>query len=366
MNFVTLLKQRKLNLLALWLFPAVLSTNSFYLRDVLSGKPASWWKMFLIQLLVWSLWAAFTPLIIWLGRRVRIERPRWWTGTLFHMLASVFLVLVYLVLYTVILGLVRQVGFSPDWFIGAYLSIFISVFHWDVIIYWTILGIGYAFEYYDKLREREVQAMTLQKQLVQAQLQSLKMQLQPHFLFNTLHMIGSLVRHDDKQTAIKMLASLSDLLRASLEHVGKQEIRLQEELDFLRQYLEIQQIRFKDRLQIEMTISPETLAAKVPIFILQPLVENAIQHGLDKKRTARKLKIDAAQENGFTTLRVYNDGPPLSPEWIMAQAAGVGLSNTAARLEQLYGPSATLALENQDNGVLATVLIPYNSGEEAV
>ena len=219
---------KKAYLSGLWIIPAILSANSFYLRGLAKGEAISWLGVFIVQLLVWSLWAGFTPLILWLGRKFRIERPQWIKGIIFHIFSSIFLVLIYLVFYAFIFGFVNNAAFSLRWFINMYSSLFITLFHWDILIYWSILGIGYAFDYYNKYRERELQTLQLEKQLVQAQLQTLKSQLQPHFLFNTLHTIGGLVRYDKKDAAVKMLAGLSDLLRLSLENTCKQEVSLKE------------------------------------------------------------------------------------------------------------------------------------------
>ena len=356
---------KKAYLIGLWIIPAILSTNSFYLKDFLKGEEASWLSIFAVQLLVWSLWAGFTPLILWLGRKFRIERPHWLKGIIFHIFSSIFLVLIYLVFYAFILGFVNQAALSFQSFINTYVGLFIALFHWDILIYWSILGIGYAFDYYNKYREWELQTLQLEKQLVQAQLHTLKSQLQPHFLFNTLHTIGGLVRYNKKDDAVKMLAGLSDLLRLSLENIGKQEVSLKEEIAFLERYLEIQQMRFRDRLKVNMVIAPETLESKVPALILQPIVENAIRHGFDKLRTAEHFKITAAKNNGALNISVYNDGPVLPEHWNFSKNQGVGLANTRQRLQQLYGDAAVIELQNVDHqGVTALITLPFLFAEE--
>lgn len=355
-------KIKKIYFLGLWVIPAILSTNSFYLRDLVNNKSTSWLSVFFVQLLVWLLWAGFTPFILFLSRKFRIERPHRLIRTLFHAITSIVFVLIYLALYTYILGMVNQVTITLAWFKGTYVNIYIAVNHWAIMIYWSILGIGYAFEYYNKFREREVHASQLERQLVEVQLQTLKTQLQPHFLFNTLHTIGSLVRHDKKETAVKMLAGLSDLLRLSLDNVGKQEILLNEELEFLKLYLDIQKVRFQDRLNVQMKIAPETLDALVPVFILQPIVENAIRHGFDKHRKAGSLEIHVLKENDALRMEVYNEGPALAKNWHLSQTEGVGLRNTCERLKQLYGEDAKLELKNAETGgVLTTIILPHKT-----
>jgi len=220
----------------------------------------------------------------------------------------------------------------------------------DLLIYWAIIGVGAALHFYSRYRERESHA---------AQLEALRMQLNPHFLFNTLHSIAALVRSQENQAAVKMIAGLSELLRHSLENAGQQEVSLREELDFIEGYLEIQQQRFSDRLQIELKIAPETLSASVPNMILQPLVENAIRHGVARRQGGR-VEISAARTDGQLQIEVYNNGARLPAEWRLGEADGIGLSNTQARLQQVYGDVYQFEMGNAESGgVLAKLLIPW-------
>jgi LytS/YehU family sensor histidine kinase len=204
----------------------------------------------------------------------------------------------------------------------------------------------------------------LETQLAQAQLQTLKMQLHPHFLFNTLNAIAGLVRDSRNKAAVNMLAGLSDLLRYTLENAGKQEVPLKEELEFLELYLDIQQMRFSDRLRVELQIEPETLGALVPNLILQPLVENAIRHGVSRRAASGTIGVSAKRDDALLCIRIYDDGPGLKRD----KGRGVecvGLSNTRARLRQLYSEDQRFSLtEREGGGVEATLIIPFTLAAE--
>ena len=188
----------------------------------------------------------------------------------------------------------------------------------------------------------------------------LRMQLNPHFLFNTLHTVGSLVRHERNSEAIRMLAGLSDLLRHTLESVGTQRVTLKRELEFLERYLQIEQIRFQDRLAVNLSIDPQTLDALIPNLLLQPLVENAIRHGVARLSTAGVIEIRTKRANGMLEIEVHDDGPGLPAHWTVEQSKGVGVANTRARLEKLYGANHRFELRNAvEGGVTAIVCVPF-------
>jgi two-component system, LytTR family, sensor kinase len=188
------------------------------------------------------------------------------------------------------------------------------------------------------------------------------MQLHPHFLFNTLHAISSLVREQNNKVAVSMIAGLSGLLRHSLENIGRQEVSLREELEFLELYLDIQQMRFSDRLKIEMNVEPETLDAAVPNLILQPLVENAIRHGISPRLAGGLIELSTRNENGILEIRVTDDGEGLQHEWRAESSGGIGLANTKARLEQLYGAEHRFHVRNRaGGGVEALLAFPFRT-----
>jgi len=329
--------------------------------------PNPWYRLFLEQAIVWYPTALLAPAILWCGRRFRLERANWPWMLLLHL----GLTLVYDVAQT----LIAMPLFMLVWpnepmtvsFFQVTLQRIVGRIPSCLIIYWLILGTGYAFEYYRRYREEQRQAAQLvlrasqlEARLVQAQLQTLRMQLQPHFLFNTLHAVSALME-DDIKAARRMIARLSELLRLTLEQSGQQEVTLQQELEVLERYLEIEQIRFQDRLQVEMKIDPETLRAHVPHLILQPLVENAIRHGIAPLSSAGRIEIKATRQDGMLELFVRDDGPGL-PDGEAAFKEGIGLANTRARLEQLYGLKHRLEIGNAPGGgLLVTISLPFQS-----
>jgi sensor histidine kinase YesM len=227
-----------------------------------------------------------------------------------------------------------------------------------------VVGIKSAFSYYQKYRERELVTSKLEARLATSRLQVLKMQLHPHFLFNTLNAISELI-HKDPESAERMIGDLSDLLRLSFEKLEVQEISLRQELEFLRKYLEIEQMRFHDRLMVEMQISPETLDASVPNMILQPLVENAIKHGIAPRSAGGKIRIGALRNNGTLELSVSDNGIGVPSGDLENLSEGVGLSNTRRRLRHLYGEGHKFDLANAEkSGLRVNLTIPFRELEE--
>jgi len=209
-----------------------------------------------------------------------------------------------------------------------------------------------------------VRTLQLEAQLSQAQLQALKMQLHPHFLFNTLHSISALLNHDP-EAARKMITRLGDFLRLTLENSGTQEVTLQQEIEFLRCYLEIERIRFQDRLMTRVDVSPPALDAKVPNLILQPIVENAIRHGIAPRSSPGLIEILAKPQNGTLRIQVRDNGPGLPPDRTSEKmfTKGLGLANTERRLDQLYGAAHRFDLVNDpEGGLIVTLEIPFKKG----
>jgi two-component system LytT family sensor kinase len=244
---------------------------------------------------------------------------------------------------------------SPYSFGAVYTSLMSFFFLIDVLVYWTVLAVGHAVDFYRKYRDGEAQ-------LARAKLQALRMQLHPHFLFNTLNAIATLVRQQQNRAATDMIAGLSDLLRLTLENDGGQEVPLKQELDVLDRYLSIEQIRFGDRLRVDVDATPETLRARVPNLVLQPLVENAILHGIAPRSTPGRIVIRAERADGRLRLQVRDDGPGF-PDGSPAMQ-GVGLRNTAARLQHLYGPDHRIAFANApEGGAVITLELPFHIDE---
>ncbi|HEV2666466.1 MAG TPA: histidine kinase [Blastocatellia bacterium] len=233
-----------------------------------------------------------------------------------------------------------------------------------LITYALIVGFFYGLDYYQKFRDRELRATQLEGRLAQAEFQNLKTQLQPHFLFNTLHAISALMQ-ENVPAANRMLVRLSELLRVTLESAGAQEVTLKQEMEFAQRYLEIEQTRFQDRLSVRTVVDPATLDARVPSLLLQPLVENAVRHGIARRAGAGLLEIRAQREGDKLRLQAHDNGPGLQTDANGEMVNGVGLSNTRARLDQLYGSAHSFEIgAAEDGGALVTVTIPLRLGDE--
>jgi LytS/YehU family sensor histidine kinase len=246
-------------------------------------------------------------------------------------------------------------------FFSAFRNQFIFSFHFELLTYWALIGLTQGFDYYRKYREREIRASQLEARLARAQLDALKMQLHPHFLFNTLNTI-SVLMNEDVTLANRLLLRLSDLLRLALKNTDAHEVPLRQELEFLRSYLEIEQTRFEDRLTVRLDIDEEAFEAQVPNLILQPLVENAIRYAVAPRATKSTIEIHATRLNGQIELKVRDDGPGIEETEKAAGVAGIGLRNTRSRLEKLYGPAHSFDLCTADGGGLEVrITIPFHT-----
>jgi len=360
---------RSLLLVGLWTIPGVLVGSQLFFHDRIQGfavYPNLWPRYVIWQWVGWSFWIPVTPFILLLGRRVPIGLKRRWTGIVVHTVTASLMSIFFAVWNTLfarpIAPRASVYELDPRYFFESFA---LQRFQTSLLTYVVILGVGYGIDFYRQNRKRELQASQLQAQLAQAQLEALKMQLHPHFLFNTLNGIAMLVRKGGQQEAVKMLVGLSDLLRLALENAGTQVVTLQQELSFLERYLELQRIRFRDRLTIELAVAPDTLAAEVPNLILQPIVENAIRHGVDRSSDAVLVEIRARRENDRLRLEVRDDGPGFSGEVRADGSEGVGLSNTRQRLERLYGPEYLFEIgDAPEGGARAVLEIPYRRSEE--
>ena len=305
--------------------------------------------------------------LLWLGRQFPIERRNWIQRIVLHLLLSAGFSTFELSLESALYSRLHLISLAMKDLRGTLAQLLARGFHGDVLNYWIVLGMQWAVIYYRRYQERsrevlkfELRASELQSQLMSARLDALKMQLQPHFLFNTLNAITVLVRQQKGKDAEQMLGHLSDLLRGVLEDVDTQEVSLSRELEYLQLYLAIEQVRFPDRLRVEVSADPATQQASVPQLILQPIVENAIRHGIGRSSSAGRILISTSKMNGTVELRVQDDGPGLSPG-DSSEDEGIGLANTRARLQQLYGQDARLKIENCDRGgVVVTVNIPFH------
>ena len=307
--------------------------------------------------MTWSyLWALATPLVLWAAARLPIERNNWLRSSLLHIPISILLSVFLTAMGHIALWLYWSYPVGKP-FSFAYLTRFIiGNFSEGIGIYLLIALTFYAYSYYSRYREGQLKTLQLEAQLSHAQLQALKMQLHPHFLFNTLHSISALLTKD-VEAARKMITRLGDFLRLTLENSGSQEVTLKQEMEFLSCYLEIERIRFQDRLTTEIRVDPEVLDVRVPNLILQPIVENAMRHAIGNS-TSGHVEVIAAARNGVVRIEVKDNGPGIPAEQLVEgrRGRGVGLTNTQARLVGLYGDAAHFELSNNPTGGLIVAL----------
>lgn len=287
----------------------------------------------------WVLWALLTPGIVWLARRFRIERGRVVRGVALHLVLGVVVALGELAGFTLAGELwQRALGITVE--LTRAQSFFLIVARWlppAMVVYWTIVAATHAVDHYRHARERDRTVSELRLQLAQAELHALKMQLHPHFLYNTLNTIAALVRDGKRREAVEMVAGLGDLLRAALENAGEQLVPLREEVGLAQRYLEIERIRHGDRLDVRYGVAPESLDALVPNLLLQPLVENAVRHGLSQRPESHRIEIRSARTDGRLRLEVVDDGPGFDRDPLLEEGEGVGIRTTLERLRHLYG-----------------------------
>lgn len=322
------------------------------------GTPSMAARAFLLQLATWIGWVAVAPGALWLRRRWPLERGAFKRALPVHLAAVIVLCAVHSGMVLLIRLLIMPLAEPIDGRQATNLLTYwwVRDLPFAALFYSLILGISSALDYYRQFRERQLRASQLEAQLAHAELQMLKMQLHPHFLFNTLNGITGLVRDNDNAAAVQMLVRLSDLLRQTLDNAGKQEVRLAEELEWLELYLKLQQIRFSDRLRVSIHAAPDALDAMIPNLITQPLVENAIRHGLAPRSAPGSVSLSAQRVNGWLELRVCDDGVGLPEGWGRASSKGVGLVNTEARLRQMYGSDFVFDVRNREHGGVEAVL----------
>jgi signal transduction histidine kinase len=320
----------------------------------LDRMPIDWAEAILSGFATWYPWLVLGPGVFWVAARFPLEPDHWVVSLPTHVLAGF--------VFGVAHGVMRA-GVGP-WVDSTHIppiKIILGQMLLTVLSYWVFVAAYQSLTNYRRFRERELRASQLESRLAQAQLEVLRMQLHPHFLFNTLHAVSTLI-HRDPEAADDMVSQLSDLLRMTFENIGRQEVSLREEIDFLQRYLDIQQTRFQDRLHVTLDIPSDTLDARVPNQALQPLVENAIRHGLDERTGEGAIEIAAREAGEVLTVTVRDNGPGLTPNGSAVKQEGVGLANTRARLRQLYGPDAVLEMTNHaQGGTLVTLRIPQMS-----
>ena len=333
----------------------------------LKWEVALWW-----DLAKWNLWVLLSPLVLRLGKRFRIDQRSLLRSIPVYISVGVGVALLHSTLL-IIIHFPDTVGLRS--FLTYRYFVLMSDFLIGIVICALILASGHALAYYKQARKGELLAAQLQTQLAQAQLQALKMQLHPHFLFNALHSISANLR--DTESARSMIARLGDFLRLTLQNAGTQEVSLKQELEFLHCYLDIEQARFRERLTVQVECEPETWDARVPNLILQPNVENAIKHGIAPRREAGRIDVRARRLNGHLQVQIQDNGRGLqnprgkqnsqNGEALNMAASetftpGVGLATTRARLERLYPAAHRLEFHNApEGGLVVTLEVPFET-----
>ena len=324
------------------------------------GMHHVWSKLFLVTIFFWTPWALATAPVVQLARRfppVRWKSPVTW---LVHLAASAVIGLFFTAWTTWLERFFDLYGTNADRdpFSKLLLERFFSGTLSSLVLYAGILAISYLVQSQANLAEQRTQTARLNEQLSKAQLEALRKQIEPHFLFNALNAVTGLIRAGQDEAAVSMIAGLSDFLRRTLEERTEQQVPLEEELAFTQKYLSIQKVRFAENLKVEMDVPLELYQAQVPPLILQPIVENAIKHGIAKRARGGVIRITASSSDGMLRLKVHNDGPGL----IVGERAGLGIgsANVRSRLQSLYGSSFTFAMENAEaGGVDVSVTLPH-------
>jgi LytS/YehU family sensor histidine kinase len=341
-----------------WTAFGLFMATEWYIQATKAHNPVSWGTVLFSEMIYAYTWLLLTPAILWFAWKVPIQAPGWIRAIHLHLVATIVFTFLHRFLYNVLIEAASMSAARPFAWENVVGSL-TRYLDYGIMIYWILVLSRQAVVYYRELQHQALAKSRLEAQLNLAQLRALKMQLQPHFLFNTLNGISVLVRKDP-DLACSMIARLGDLLRMTLDNTGAQEVPLDQELRILQCYLEIEQMRYADRLNVVLEIEEEAKQAFVPNLILQPLVENALRHGISKQRGPSTIRIKAWKENGSLGLRVDDSGPGIGDGEPLRE--GIGLTNTRSRLAQLYPERFSFSIESiLPTGASARILLPYHT-----
>ena len=342
-----------------WTILGLAFAGQLYLLQSKRGAPVSWSFAMSRALADWYVFALLSVPALWVGRRFPAAGPHWPQALALHFVTSAGFSVGWMVLRAAFEHWHTSGAEDAVQFSTAFSQALGATFFFNLLVYWGIVIGQIAFTYYWKFHERALHAAELEVRLTEARLQALQMQLNPHFLFNTLNAIASLM-HQNVDAADRMIVRLSELLRYALDSTNDQEVPLFQELDFLGRYLDIQRARFGERLTIKQEIAEDVLNARVPNLILQPLVENAIEHGIEPHARPGVIVVRAKRREGRLVLEVEDNGGGLVQE--MKPAEGIGLSNTRARLQQLYGEQQRLDFKaGSGGGLTVQIEMPFRA-----
>lgn len=341
-----------------WLFVAVMSAAQILWASQIPGEGMNARGAVIWQTVYFMVWIPFTIGVWQLTRHWQPERFGGWVRLLAAHLPVFIAVTVVHTFMMVLLSAALAEQRTGAW--GGFLAQLRGRLSAQLLIYTAIAGTGAAITLYERYQERLLAASRLEAELAAARLQALRGHLQPHFLFNSLHSIAALARTGDTAAVVRLTAGLSDLLRYVLDAGDRQSASLSEELRIVERYLEIQRARFPDRLAVTVDLAPEVADARVPLLVVQPLVENAVRHGLAPRVREGSLLVRATRDNGCTRIDVEDTGVGLPPGWTLRDSTGTGLRNLASRLNAEFGDTAALAVgPREGGGVRATVTLPY-------
>ena len=347
-------------LFALWTVIGLSFAGQFYLATAQAGAPVSWRQALSGALGDWYVFALLAVPTVLLVRKFPIGRERWTSSLVAHVIGSVLFSAGFIVVRAAVAGWQDWAAGRPINYGEMFRLLLVKTWHFNLLIYWAIVVLLHAIAFYRESQERARRALELEKRLTEARLMALQMQLNPHFLFNALNGIATLM-HRDVETADRMLMRLAELLRLTLEKTGDQETTVRNEIALLERYLEIERLRFGERLEVKFELSPETLEARVPTLLLQPLVENSIKHGLATRAQRGIIEVAARREGQMLTIEIKDNGAGVKTDSRTA-GNGVGLSNARARLQQLYGDRQSLDLSNRsEGGALVRVQLPFTT-----
>ena len=351
---------------ALWFAVGLITATQVVVGMAAVGMQHNWTALFFATIGAWLILPLVTPVILLLSRRFPLATAGDWRNLPVHLAAALGIAIAHIVWSATVEWISNPFAIHPHpSFRGVFFTTVYMQFHTGIIIYAATVAIASTVDSIRRLAHREAEAARLAGELSKAQLDALRHQLEPHFLFNTLNGISGLVREGRNETAVLMIAGLSDLLRRVLEDSGRQLVPLAEEVSFLESYLELQAMRFGDRLKVKVDVPVELYGALVPQLLLQPLVENAIVHGIGKLVEGGQIRVTVRESEGTLSIHLYNDGPAFSPlvmESAGGDRTGVGLSNTRGRLVTLYGASSSVELRNADQAGVETIIkVPYRT-----
>jgi two-component system LytT family sensor kinase len=348
------------SIVLIWLGIAVICTVQDMMVMQRGHMHLSQPRLFVTLIVSWLVWVLATPTVLRLGRRFPPVRLRPISTWAIHLGVCGAIGLLSAAWEALVEEVLNPLLKSPS--AGPYHTLLLKTFYNELflylIVYTGLLASSYILDSRQRLVRQQIEAARLNEQFSKAQLDALRRQIEPHFLFNALHAVAGLVREKRNDAAVNMIAGLSDFLRRVVDTSGRHEVPLGEEVQFLQKYLDIQKVRFADRLQLSVDVPRELFAAQVPSLILQPLVENAIKHGISKRVSGGRVRIAALRADGWLTLRVYNDGPGLPADWDKSQS-GIGIANLRGRLRAMFGEAYQFSLQNQADGVEVQVSVPF-------